>query len=550
MKTKGLLNLDSSLHHFLLWLALVASLWSYWHIGGIMNAPPQANHLWRQADGASQALNLWHDGFPFLQTRVHNAVKGSGKTVGEFPIFYGLAALLYPIYGDANWILRGVHFLIWFFGLFALGRVVWYWTRHVFFSLYLPLLLLSSPLVLFYAINYLPNVAAVGLAFIASLCFQKYFLATDRQPHFPKKRTLLEEMLPFGMDLRWAKKRWLWGFNGLFALIGIIKPTTLILWVALSGLWWLDLLRGGQSFGRKAWRLWGSWLAVVVVFGLWRWWSNYYNATHQTTGFFLATTMPIWNLEAADRLMIFRFIRDYWILDAFPKTTWLLFAGALIANLLIISRQAIFWTFLSFFVGVGSVAFVLLWYAQLGVHDYYFIDILPFLTIILLNVFIFVTKKTFWLRNNIFHSAIVVILSLILANNIVEVKNIVWEKRYNVNHTLNQDRPFPPLSKERLRFFLDSVGVGRRDTVLSLSDGSPNASLYFFDRVGYTLWNIGAGSGAVRPAWVREKVAKKHAKFLILSRLNERNLDSIRPLLPKPLAVFDSIFYVYDIRRF
>jgi hypothetical protein len=534
LKNKSLLNFDSPIRHFLVWVVLVGGLWSYWHINDILNAPPQANHLWRQADGASQALNLWHDGFPFPQTRVHNAVKGSGKTVGEFPLFYGIAALFYPIFGDANWILRGVHAACWLFGLFALGRIVWYWTRHVFMSLYLPLFLVSSPLVLFYAINYLPNVPVIGLLFIASFCFQQYFLHSS-------KRFKIAEI---------ATKRWFWAFQILFAIIGIIKPTALILWIALAVLWWLEVLRGGQAFGRRALQFGGSWLLVVVVFVLWRWWSSIYNATHQTTGFFLATTMPIWNLDAADRLMIFRLIRDYWILDAFPKTTWLFIIISLCINIFFSSLQSLFWSGLLWLVGFGTVAFILLWYAQLGVHDYYFIDILPFISLILLSLFIVLQTKTSLLKNNIVQNIFITILSLVLLNNVIETKNILWKKRYNVHHAIHQDRPFPPLAKEKVRRFLDSVGVRKRDTVLSLSDGSPNASLYFFDRVGYTLWNIGAGGGAVRPSWVREKVRRQHAKYLILSRLNERNLDSIRPILPKPLAVYDSIFYIYDIQKF
>lgn len=535
LNNKNLLNLDSPIRHFLVWAILVAGLWSYWHISDILNAPPQANHLWRQADGASQALNLWHDGFSFPQTRVHNAVKGSGKTVGEFPLFYGIAALFYPFFGDANWILRGVHFLVWLFGLFALGRIVWHWTHHVFMSLYLPLFLLSSPLVLFYAINYLPNVPTIGLLFMASYCFQKYFLLCTN-------RFKSAEI---------AQKRWFWAFQILFAIIGIIKPTALIVWVALAVLWWLAILRGSSStFGRKAVQHWRGWLFVVAVFGAWRWWSTVYNATHQTTGFFLATTMPIWSLDAADRLMIFQFMRDYWILDAFPKTTWLFLTISLCINILLSTIQSLFWSGFMWLVGVGTVVFILLWYAQLGVHDYYFIDTLPFISLILLSLFITIQNKTNLLKNNITNRIFIAILSVVLINNIVEVDTILWKKRYNVHHALNQDRPFPPLSKTKLRRFLDSVGVGKRDTVLSLSDGSPNASLYFFDRVGYTLWNIGAGSGAVRPSWIREKVRRQHAKYLILSRLNERNLDSIRPILPKPLAVYDSIFYIYDIRKF
>ncbi len=534
LNNKGLLNLDSSIRHFLVWLGLLIGLWSYWHINNIINAPPQANHLWRQADGASQALNLWHDGFRFPQTRVHNAVKGSGQTVGEFPLFYGIAALFYPIFGDANWILRGVDFMIWWLGLFALGRVVWHWTRHVFFTLYLPLFLFASPLVLFYAINYLPNVPAIGLVFVAIFCFHKYFSLCA-------KRFKSAEI---------AKKRWFWAFQILFALVGIIKPTALILWIALAVLWWVEVLRGGQTFGRKVSGFGKGWLLVILVFIGWRWWSNFYNAKHQTTGFFLATTMPIWSLDAADRLMVFQFIRDYWILEAFPKMTWLFLSISLCVNILFSKIQALFWSSLFWLVGLGTGAFILLWYAQLGVHDYYFIDVLPFIAVILLSFFIIIQTKTNLLKNNIFQRIFIVILSFILVNNIVEVKNILLGKRYNVNHAFNQDRPFPPLSKEKLRHFLDSVGVHKRDTVLSLSDGSPNASLYFFDRVGYTLWNIGPGSGAVRPSWIREKVQHQHAKYLILSRLNERNLDSIRPILPKPMAVYDSIFYIYDIRKF
>jgi 4-amino-4-deoxy-L-arabinose transferase-like glycosyltransferase len=192
----------------------------------ILQFPPHSAHSWRQADCASLALNTWQDGFAFAP-RVHNVIEGDGRTCAEFPFFYYATALFYPVFGDADWIMRSLMLGFWLIGLWSLSRLIWHLSESRWLALGLVWWLFCSPILLFYGINYLPNVPTLGLVFTAWLCFFYFYRSNE--------------------------KKWLWAFQLIFLLAAVIKPTILVSWAAIFIVFTVKNRRilGGDFLGRS-----------------------------------------------------------------------------------------------------------------------------------------------------------------------------------------------------------------------------------------------------------------------------------------------------------
>src|SRR5437764_5178236 len=122
------------------------------------------------------ALEYYAEGNCFWQPSVHNlAGEGTGKAAGEFPVLYFLVAQLWKIFGYHEYIFRLTNILILFLALFFLFRIVENILKDSFWAIATALLLFTSPLLVYYTNNFLPNVAALSLSIIGLCFFVKYF---------------------------------------------------------------------------------------------------------------------------------------------------------------------------------------------------------------------------------------------------------------------------------------------------------------------------------------------------------------------------------------
>ena len=123
---------------------------------------PQSTHVWRQTDCASIAKNYYQYGMDFKNPEIHflgSDEKTSGYCVGEFPIIYYAVAGLYHVFGPYDFIFRLFNLLIFFIGLFALFKVISEVLGDYFWPIGISALFFCSPVIVFYANNFLPNVA-------------------------------------------------------------------------------------------------------------------------------------------------------------------------------------------------------------------------------------------------------------------------------------------------------------------------------------------------------------------------------------------------------
>ncbi len=523
-KNKPLFPIWTHLFWFLMAALLVLGVLNGAKLLGFV---PHSAHSWRQSDCASLSLNLWQDGFSFAP-RVHNVIEGDGHTCAEFPFFYYLSAIWYPIFGDADWVMRGTTLLCWLSGLFAFSRLIWHFSDNRFWAIGLPMLLLSAPILVFYGINYLPNVPTLGLVFIGWLCY--YYFYTTR------------------------KSSWLWAFQLVFLIAAMIKPTVLVSWAAI-GL--VQLIFDRRILGGGL-----SWAFVLAATIGWRVWVTDYNKIHHSTPFFLSKIMPIWKTDGEDRLRIWDMFATLW-------HKHIAFMGFHIAIILLTlsltihyfqkrkeknaSKRQIYWgghLFLfSWLVLLGNLTYLSLWAIQLEHHDYYFIETFTFPAAILLWFSDFLKNKNN-LQNIVNQGIIYFLFIVFLAFNVAHSNHIIWKVRYEKTNPFVKDAPMITSHKDELRHWLTTNGVAKSDTIATLPDGTPNHVLYFCNRVGVSRYNWGVGKGAPRVAWLRSLVRERGVKFLVITDLQDSACDSVRNALPKPISTFENSIFLYDLRNF
>ena len=188
--------------------AFIVLCWFY-NLDKTLSGKPQSIHIWRQTNSLSIALNFYDHGNSLFEPQIHNQFCDdgmSGKTAGEFPIVYFAVAKLWKLFGVHEWIFRLVQLIILFLGLFALFEICFHFLKNQFWSGFISLLLFTSPIFVFYGINFLPDGTSLALIFIAWYCVLK-FQANQ-------------------------KKMWLWVASIFFTLAIVLKITIAISLIA------------------------------------------------------------------------------------------------------------------------------------------------------------------------------------------------------------------------------------------------------------------------------------------------------------------------------
>ena len=148
-------------------LCILCLLYRYHHT---LCYPPQSIHAWRQADCASLSLNYYKHGMDFFKPTVHLLASEGGKSghaaTSEIPLFYYFVALLYHVFGPHEFLMKGMNLLIFLGGLIYLRKWFQKVLGDVFWASALSLLFFTSPLLVYYAGNYLTNASAFALGII------------------------------------------------------------------------------------------------------------------------------------------------------------------------------------------------------------------------------------------------------------------------------------------------------------------------------------------------------------------------------------------------
>ncbi|MCI5058852.1 MAG: glycosyltransferase family 39 protein, partial [Flavobacteriales bacterium] len=476
-----------------------------------------SKHMWRQADGLSVTLNYYEEGMKFWSPRIHSQLSKEGKGIQEFPILYYTNALVWQIIGQSEGSYRLLNILLLFLGLlylFKIGKTIGLEQTH---SILLMTFAFTCPVLIFYGASFLPNVPA----FCISLAGIYYYLNGNKSRWFFAlafslltlavliRFSLSIFLMPFYLHFIWQQIRDQGGF--FKKVLNIFLPLS-------SGLICLTWLLGVKWFNEKN----DSW-------------------------YFLTEFRPLWKLEQQE-------IREIWdefleiVLPEYHYSIVLIVLGIVVVSSLFLKVRSTPFKLIRLFVIyqlLAGLAYIVLWYKNFSVHDYYMIDLMYLilgvfaLVLILVNHFASIKKHL--------TIALLIFVCLCFAYGMS-----MHRLKYFEGDRIGRHSPLIPQktkdlwnwwhwnyrtvykAHEDVKPFLRGLGISREDLVVSLQDQSPNITLYLMDQKGFTDLFRTHESRATKI----EDAMKLGAKYLIL------NTNEIQTEL-KTTTYLDSLIGTY-----
>ena len=460
----------------------------YYDYSNIVLKTPQSIHVWRQTDCTSIALNYYQNDMNFFKPQIHALVsdnKTTGYAVGEFPIIYYFTAIAYHIFGPNDIILKIINLLLFYLGLFALYKSALILFKSRFWALFVCILLFTSPIIVFYANNFLPNVPALSFVFLG---WHQFILYYSR-----KKMSHLYYMFIF------------FTMAGLLKITALLTFVPLIIIMFLEGLGVLKKMQIHSNIIIKPWQTICLILIHIITIMSWYSYAISYNAKH-LSNYFSTQTRSIWELNDVDIQKVLDNISEIWKYEYFHLTTLYLFLAIFIIIIIRFKKQNLFFSYMNMTMGCGVILYFLLWFFAFKNHDYYFIEIIPFFIFLLVSFLTFV--KQFYLKW--FNSKVVKFCLLIfLLFNINYAKNKIMY-RYASNSWMNQHGNKTALWD--IKEDLVEIGFEKKDKIISIPDPSPNHTLYALNQPGWTdLYESASSIDKIN------ELIKMGAKYLIVN---------------------------------
>jgi hypothetical protein len=480
---------------------------------------PQSMHQWRQCDGLSFTLNYYQEDRGFFQPAIHSQEgdKGmSGETISEFPLIYWLVGNIWKITGQQEFIFRLISLLFFFFGLFYLFKMAQDFLKDSVWALFVVILLFTSPVLVFYANNFLMDIPAFGLALMGIYFFYQY---TKEQ-----------------------KSKYLWLFFLVFTLGILLKLISAIFFVAVLGVFFIELItslffKNNEKVFKKPLPIVFGYLVSFAIIAAYYFYSRSYNDAHHNM-YFLLDMWPVWEVSSLKIEKTFKMISDFWFKEYYSSA--MLYLSGLLFIIIILFNKKInkIWFHLTWISFVGIIFYLMLFFGTLEQHDYHLIN-LYFIFPLIFVCFIDLIRNT---RTTLFKNWVVKLafLVFVLYNINYATENI--KDRYwgwmNSNykkfyHTLSDSKPY-----------IRGLGINREDKVISIPDYSGNVTLYLLDQKGYT--DYGEKKNTL------ESIKKKidlGAKYLIINNPKVYEEYEIDSFLSYRMGNFKNID-IYDLRPY
>ena len=516
---------------FLFILLVVSILYNYHEI---ILMGPWFPHMWRATDSLSIALNYYKDGLNFFEPAVHwTGPNGNGKTISEFPIIYYLVAKFWSVFGKHYFIFRAIDVLLVFTGLFSLYKISYRILKDYFWAFFIPIFLFTSPALVFYTNNFLPNAPALGLALTG---IWNYFLFIDT-----------------------GKNKWIWLTVLCFSIAGLLKVTSLIIVIAFLSYQFIhsinDIRSNGFNFKTIRNRFF-PYLPIFVILFIWVKYTDYYNSVNNRI--FLQDLFPIWDLNEEQRNQIWKSLYFTLLPSFFNKKALAVIGTLLLANVILWINKGSKYLLIIFIAFIGVMLYVFLWFKAFDVHDYYLINLLIIIPLILLGFLYELKKRTLIIFSNLFFKLIALTGLLILMYQTTMLNRI----KFNVNDpVLSYDISIPEKDKELYAYkqwgyantkkaletitpYLRSLGIKRNDLVISIPDNSINISLVLMDQKGFTDYGYVPTKG--KP---KERIAEFKsigAKYLIVNDDKAVENKEFLPYLEKKIGEYKNV-QIYEL---
>lgn len=446
--------------------ALLATLAIVFHRDSI-TSPPNHEHAWAQSDYQALAHGFIRNNFDLLnaETYVYNhqyphdwqVAHPSTKTSVNFPIYSYTVAVLMKVLGTSEpWVYRSFTLLMSFIGLLYLFKLAQMLNINLYLSLGLVLFLACSPLYVFYQANFLPGVPALSVSLVGIYHYFKY-VQTKQHKYF------------------------LIGI--VFLTLSAMSRTTYVMpLIAILGVELLRIIQKQSSFWNK---VLPTVLSLSVIVG-YLWYDQWYRDIHGSL--FLNIILPPRSFNEV--LEIFDLIRERWIFQYFNEQQFQIFGGVLGIILFAIllkkfqlndTQKRLGQMVLTLF--LGSFAFFWAMMTQFTSHDYYFIDsfYLPLILGLTFGVS-YIQSAGKWI------TAVAIFFFTWIPFQLLPDTFKVQEQK-TVEGFYDRTRP-TVRNFTGTKAYFDSLGIEKEDKILVLGAVGPNLPFTFFERKGYTIFNI------------------------------------------------------------
>lgn len=462
---------------------------------------PQGLHQWRQSVGASYAMNYYNYDLDITQLRIYNHISQWGDSdysIADFPIFYYLIGILYSIFGNTDSIYRITNALLLLVGLYYLMLSTRMVIKDSFWSFFIPVILFTSPTLVYYSNGFLPDTTAFALALIAIYYVLKYYFS--------------------------GKVRYVYISSVLYALAGLIKVTSLMSLLAISGAVVLMFI-----FSKKRRAQINIFELIVPIFFpivsviLWQVIVSKINS--QIGGTISDVHLrAIWDMEAVDVTKTWDGIYNHWLNSYFHYSVQLTALIMFILSLVFYKKSDKFLNLTTGLTLFGSAFFFFAFFRSLLHHDYDLINV--FILIVFgLAVGLILLKNVF---PKIFSSYILKLLATIwIVFLSIECKEDVHSKFHGYINYAHKNYYY---GLEDIEKYNRSIGISPNDLVISIRDVSINITLYLMNQPGFTDFGFNNLTGAERIDFFIDK----NAKYLIIndtSIYRKSQFEYIQPYL-------------------
>lgn len=491
-------------------------------------------HEWRKTDSLSIALN-YAKGAPFLEPQTQLILaNGTRNATSEFPIIYFILGKLWQVFGHHEWMSKALSISILFIAISLFSEVMEFLFHQKRKALIFVFLMASSPVLLFYTDSILPNVYAFAFVLLGAYGTFKF--------------------------IRSKQVFWLGFLTLFFALAVLLKITALICLLSFGGAYFFfTLIKQGQSFKAQSYFWFSfilSFLFILISSYLWYSYAIRYNEK-VGSDLFSTTVRPIWEVDAETRKTIWKQFWKHMLPGLYHPSMLIL---AMLFFLYAAWKKWIEPYVLYVFMvgGLGLFAYFILWFWVFDVHDYYLIEMLyfPFLIFFVLVKYSekLLTKQKSVRVGFIIFLTLAFFQAISLAHWSFGKENILTKNTPFVSqyvkgnwgyfHFYHREHlgQLQTCAKELQRI------IPKNDTILCLSDPSPNIQLYTLERIGFTQYSFHEPFHDETEQITQ--LIRKGANFaLVIHEPNWEPNKDWESFLTKPVYQKGNV-YLYDLRFF
>jgi 4-amino-4-deoxy-L-arabinose transferase-like glycosyltransferase len=431
----------------------------------------------------------------------------------EVPILYYFNALLYHITGPHEIVFRIVNLLLFFLGLFFLFKLAFRILKDVFFSALVVIFMFSSPVLIYYGNNFLPNTTALSFTFIGWYFFYDYY-------EKGKTGAFVKAIL-------------------FFALACMMKVTefasvTIILMMFLAERFRIMSFQVVKEKHRNLKLI--LLLSIYVLNAGWLVYAKYYNQLHGSWQF-LTNTIPIWDMDMASIRFNLHKMHDIWFPEYFYPATFYLMLAGIVLMFLFYKRSHPVLRFTSACLLAEWAVYSLLFFERLGDHDYFYISFYILPALVFINLFYLFKQWTLpaWaLRGAQVALVAFAVLNIIYGGKRHELRyEVDWMNDYNKNLGLYHINPW-----------LSEHGITVKDSII-FYPGNYVRPLYLMNLKGWVINDEYHPDPEVmvKDSIALQKAVKNGAHYFITNRLDSAlNYKPFQPYMNDLYGNFEDVF--------